>query len=142
MKPNVPMYVPVEILWHGKRPNRIHHNTWMQVSNPVCDSQGTCAVSWDDTWYPSWGYGSSGDFFANNENRTNLIPCCGLTGNPAHMATDEVVDTYWDSGVTEQATLTMTVEDEQITSLDSIDIWWTQDYARDFRVMVSCGSHS
>ena len=144
--PDSPIFVPVESLWHGARPDASRPNTWLEVSPGTCHGDGTCTLVSDDTEAPWWGmhdknaqYGANGLIFrAQNENRTNIIPCCGLTGNPAYMAVDQELETYWDSGLTPAANLTLAFKIDDVHSLDSVDIIWTQDYAIKYHIFVSC----
>jgi len=118
--------VPYENLRHKQRPESANHNNWMQVSGE----------DRAEAWYPRWMWKTDPQDRAENQNRTNLIPCCGLIGYPAYMAVDEALDTYWDSGVTETANLSLSVVSD-IQSLKSIDILWTTDYAIQYRVLIS-----
>jgi hypothetical protein len=131
--PNFPIMVPYEVQWLGVEAS--HRNNWLQVSGNNVGAEAS---------YPDWN-----DFnllsdakYTENERRTSLIPCCGLTGHPAYMAVDDSRDSFWDSGVTGSANLTLTVVSADVASLQSIDIMWTDDYAREYLVLASHDNRS
>lgn len=123
--PDVPVLVPYEHLDWG--PNSAHRNNWMQVSGD----------EFSTLWYPS----SISDA-EYNAKATELIPCCGVVGHPAYMAVDGDVETFWDSGPAQTATLTLAIESQHASSIDSMDILWSNDYAREYDVYVSRGAQS
>jgi len=130
--PAFPIMIPYENLRNGQRPESSHHNNWMQVSG-------------DDrtkVQYPEWNLKNNPASLAENEKRTNLIPCCGVTGHPAYMAVDSRLDTYWDSGIIQTANLTITVASSDLQSLDSVDITWTHHFAREYRILLARGASS
>jgi hypothetical protein len=123
-----PAMVPFEWLRDGSRPESAIPNAWMQVSDITDDI-------YPEVREPKWNHDAGQ--LDENEKRTMLIPCCGFTGHPAYMAVDEDPDTFWDSGITEMVNLTLTLASANIKSLQRIDIKWTQDYARTYRVLMS-----
>jgi hypothetical protein len=134
--PNFPMMVPFEGLWLPPAGvEASHRNQWLQVSGNNVGAEA---------WYPHWDFFSllSDAQFTENEKRTRLIPCCGVTGHPAYMAVDDSRDSFWDSGVTGTANLTLTVVSADVASLQSIDIMWTEDYAREYLVLASHDNRS
>jgi hypothetical protein len=137
--PDFPMMVPFERQWWGVEAS--HHNNWLQVSGNNVGAEA---------WYPSWNDFSlktqggvlSDAQYTENEKRTSMVPCCGVTGHPAYMAVDDSTDSFWDSGVTGTANLTLTVISADVASLQSIDIVWTDDYAREYLVLASHDNRS
>jgi len=122
----VAIYVPYENLRHGGRAESAKHNDWLRVS-------GSEFSEWSN---PGWMWAGNDANRLENEKRTNLIPCCSFIGYPAYMAVDEDPNTYWHSGVTETANLTIAVASSEI-KLESIDILWSADYAREYRILMS-----
>ena len=121
------IHVPYENLRHGERAESAHHNNWLRVSGK----------EFSELSYPGWMWADNNASRLENEKRTNLIPCCGFVGYPAYMAVDEDRNTYWHSGVTEAANLTISVASSAINSLESIDILWSADFAREYRILMS-----
>jgi len=123
-----PLMVPFERQWWGVEAS--HQNNWLQVSG---DDVGA------EAWYPDWNnfHVHSDSQYNENEQRTSVVPCCGVTGHPAYMAVDDSTDSFWDSGITGTANLTLTVVSGNAASLQSIDILWTDDYAREYSVHAS-----
>lgn len=138
--PRVPAFeimVPYQVLRNGLNPDSSHYNNWMQVSG----------TSYSSSWYPEWEWkvdvASNGRYEqVENKARTGLIPCCGVTGNPAYMAVDDEIDTYWDSGLSAMANLTMTVLSVDTLSIHDIEIIWTENHAREYLISASIDGES
>ena len=132
LDPAFEVMVPYQHLRHNQDPESSHYNNWMQVSG---DSYST-------SWYPEWEWRLDEASVAENQARTGVVPCCGVTGNPAYMAVDDEIDTYWDSGYTAAANLTVTLSNVDTLSIGDIEIMWTQDYAREYRIWASIDGES